>query len=304
MKKIISAAVFIGAVLQADAQKDTSYWTRGIETGFTLANSTFSPNWRGGGVNNFTATAFFNAAANYKKAKISWDNKLNTLYGVIRTMQNDQNNEQYASVKKAMDNLLVDSKFGYALSPKINAYGGITLQTQLLPGFNYLKNSIGRDSAIRISSFLSQGMLVEALGFEYKPWEWAFARVGLGATKQTFVLDQALYQSGDPNEVLYGVKKGQKVRNDLGIQLQAGINKDLDKKKNMNLKVNYLGFYSYGTPNSPLDSRVDLIYTAKITKYITFNYTLIAIFDKDQREPGLNAWQNSQVMGIGVMYKF
>jgi len=49
--------------------------------------------------------------------------------------------------------------------------------------------------------------------------------------------------------------------------------------------------YGFANSNSPLDSRVDLGFSAKISKYVNLNYTLISIFDKDLSSPGLNAWQ-------------
>ncbi len=302
-KIIISLIIICLSIGVVKSQvKDTSYWKKGMEIGFSLSNSTFSPNWRGGGVNNFSTQAFLNGSATYLKSKISWDNKLNCIYGIIRTTQYDVNGKKYASRKKSLDNFIADSKFGYGLTKTINAYSGLTFQTQMTSGYNYLKNINGRDSNVRISNLLAPGSLVEAIGLEWKPYDWFFARVGGAAIRQTFVLDQKLYEISASNE-LYGVTKGGKIRNEIGIQIQAGLNKDLDKKKSMNIKANYLGFAPWGNKNSPLDSRIDLIYTAKLTKFITFNCTLIAIFDKDQREPGFNAWQNSQQLGIGLLFK-
>ena len=67
-------------------------------------------------------------------------------------------------------------------------------------------------------------------------------------------------------------------------------------------KLNYLGFLPYQTAPAILDSRVDFSLTTQINKYLSLNYTLIAIFDKDLVKPGTNAWQNSWVFGIAYGY--
>ena len=63
--------------------------------------------------------------------------------------------------------------------------------------------------------------------------------------------------------------------------------------------MRYLGFGPFNNLNSGFDSRFDVIATAKITKYISTNFTAISIFDKDQD----NNWQLSQVFGVGFSYK-
>jgi hypothetical protein len=226
--------------------------------------------------------------------------------GAISSKMVDINNNEYRSTKKNIDNVFLDSKYGRTFQKLkwLSLYAGLNIQTQLLKGFAYSKDANGREIKSQTSSFMSQGTAMPAVGFEVKPNDWSFARIGLGAVKQTFMLNQKLYDIRQEN-IIAGVEKGKYVLNEYGFQIQAGLNKDLGKTKSMNIKCNYLGFapYNFAKSNSPLDSRIDLGFVAKISKYINFNYTLISIFDKDLSKPGLNAWQNSWIVGLGFLAK-
>ncbi|MBL7811064.1 MAG: DUF3078 domain-containing protein [Bacteroidetes bacterium] len=292
--------------LQSAANDTTKIWTRGAEIGLNASLSGTSPNWSGGAANNIAGNVFFNGFANAKKHHSSWDNVLKINVGQLSTQYLDNFGTKHRSTKKNIDNVFFDSKYGYSFQKVkwLSAYAGLNIQTQLLPGYSYGKDSNGIETRSQITSFLSQGQSMPAIGLEAKPREWFFARLGLGAIKQTYFLNQKLY--GLRNETtIAGVKKGKYIYNEVGFQLQAGLNRDFGKAKQYNLKVNYLGFapYNFAKSNSPLDSRVDVGFVAKISKYVNFNYTLISIFDKDLSKPGHNAWQNSWIVGLGFLYK-
>jgi len=304
---VLFATIFLSINAQAENIPDSlKIWKKKAELGLNTALSGTSPNWSGGAANNLAGNAFFNASANAKWDHSSWDNKLLINVGALSTKLKDINGNFYRSTKKNIDNVFFDSKYGYSFNkPKwLSAYAGLNIQTQLLSGFAYSQDSNGREIQTQVSSFMSQGTAMPALGFEAKPRDWFFMRLGLGAIKQTFVINQKLYALRGEN-VIAGVEKGKYVYNELGFQLQAGMNKNLDKNKQYTLKFNYLGFapYNFSSSNSPLDSRIDLGFVAKISKYVNFNYTLISIYDKDLAHPGVNAWQNSWILGLGFLYK-
>ncbi len=322
MKYTLLAGVFTflstsqaqNALKSDSTKKETAIWTKSSEFGLNAALSGTSPNWSGGVANNLSGNFFFNALAKGDWGRINWDNSLKINIGAISTLLEDNNERKYRSTKKNIDNLFFDSKFGYKFKNPawLSAFASLNIQTQLLAGNSYLKSSIGRDSSIRTSSFLSQGTTMPSLGFEAKPKKWAFIRLGLGAVKQTWVINQNLYFKGNPNlkyentdQTLYGVKKGEIIRNELGFNLQFGLDRSFGPKDIYNLKMNYLGFspYKFSKSNSPLDSRIDFGFSAKIGKYVNLNYTLISVFDKDLSLAGQNAWQNSWILGVGFLYK-
>lgn len=277
------------------AQTDTTkLWQKGFEFGLNFNAAQFSTNWQGGGVNNISFGGLLNAKANYKSKNgiHSWDNSLNLQYGIIRSRGQRFN-------RKSADLIFIDSKYGYKLGKKWYAFGGVNFLSQFAFGYEFTPDA---DPAIietrrAISGFMAPGYLTEALGLEYKPKDWFFARLGLGATRQTFVLNQSVYAPTD--SIRYGVERDALVRNEFGIQLNTNLNKDLVKDK-INLQVRYLGFFNYETPDlDKIDHRFDIIFTAKITKYINVNLTTIFLYDFDQ----IAEWQNSQVLGIGLLFK-
>ncbi len=286
-----------------DSSKNKS-WVYGADfkANFSLANS--SPNWSSGASNNITITGIINAYAYLKKNKMSWDNSLKMNLGLIANRQSDIFGEGYWSMRKNIDNLFLDSKFGHEFPeyPSLSIYGGLNFQTQMLNGFVYGKDATGRETKTLTSSFLSQGQTQLAIGTENKFGQTYYVRLGYLALKQTYLINQNLYISRQ-EETIARVKRGQFVDNEIGMQVQMGANKFLDANKIFSMKFNYLGFLPYQSKRPLLDSRIDMSILAKITKYVNFNYTLIALFDKDLVKPGASAWQNSWVFGIGYLYR-
>ena len=285
---IIACLCFsVTATAQTNPARDTS-WKGGMEIGFTAAQASFSDNWNGGGVNNLSMLTYMNARAKYTRGKHSWENKFNVMYGMIKNQGED--------LRKSQDLLLLTSDYNFQINPKLQAFGGITLQTQVANGYNFDKDSAGANTRTLISSFMSPGTLIEALGFKYTPVKFWWIKLGIGATRQTFMLNQDVYTATN-KEVVSNVPRGTKVINEAGLQVQSEFAKELHK--NIRLTMRYLGFGPFNNLNSGFDSRFDVIATAKITKYISTNFTAISIFDKDQD----NNWQLSQVFGVGFSYK-
>jgi len=278
-------------------------WVYGADfkLNFSLANS--SPNWTGGSSNNITITGLINAGANLTRNGMSWDNSLKINIGLVSNRQNDALGQSFLSSRKNIDNLFLDSKLGMEFNqyPTLSFYGGLNFQTQLLPGYTYTKDAVGREVAKLSTSFLSQGQTQFALGTENKFHKNYFIRLGYVTLKQTYVINQKIYTARN-EEVIARVKRGQYIDNEFGIQLQMGGTKLFGPNQIYQAKLNYLGFLPYKTDAFIMDSRIDLGITAKLSKYFNVNYTLISIFDKDLVKPQTNAWQNSWVFGIGYSY--
>jgi len=279
---------------------------QGAELGATTALSGTSPNWSGGAANNLSGNFYIRAFYNLKYKRQTWDNILKINAGAISSTMTDNFGNKFRSTRKNMDNVFMDSKYGMSFERLkwLSGFGGLNLQTQLLPGYTYTKDAGGREVKNLVSSFLSQGSLMSAIGFEAKPSERFYARLALFSLKQTFMLNQSLYAKRNQSTIA-GVNKGQYIRSEQGFQIQTGFNREFNFNKQILIRTNYLGFipYNYKRNPSPLDSRIDLGVTIKLTRYLNFNYTLISIFDKDLSRPGENAWQNSWVLGLGFLYK-
>jgi hypothetical protein len=244
------------------------------------------------------------AFAQVKRPNTSFDNIFKVNIGMVSARQFDNYGLKYRVNKKNIDNVFLDSKLGHTVTtqPGMSIFGGLNFQTQVLPGYRYSRNSLGREVGTLNSSFLSQGQTQFALGMEYKPLPTFFVRMGYVTLKQTYVLNQLLYEIRN-EAIIARVPKGKYLDNQMGVQIQMGVQRELGEKKKVTMKFNYLGFAPYVAEDASLDSRIDFALVAKISKYVNVNYTLISIYDKDLVKPGANAWQNSWIFGLGYSFK-
>lgn len=278
--------------------------TYGADFGANFSVAQASPNWSSGASNNYNGNGFLSSFAQIKRRHTSFDNVFKINVGGIRSRQIDNSQIRYYITKKNLDNIFLDSKFGHVFpqNNQLSTYGGLNFQTQLLNGYKYIRNNQGREVGVLNSSFLSQGVAQLAIGLEFKPSTQFFVRMGYFTLKQTYVLNQDLYEIRN-EDVIARVAKGAYINNQLGVQTQLGLVKEFGPSNMYKMKFNYLGFAPYYATEAVLDSRIDFNFVAKLSKYININYTLISIFDKDLVKPGASAWQNSWVFGLGYLYQ-
>lgn len=291
MKNFLLFISFTFVNVQVYAQTiptDTSYWSKGMEFSLNVNQSTFSDNWKGGGRSNISIGSFFNAKTAYKKENLSFDQILNLQYGLIKNKGEDS--------RKTTDLIFFDSKLGKNFSKEWSIFASINFVSQFDAGYTFKKDTNGVEIKNKISSILSPGYLTESVGLEYKPNKYFFARLGLGSTKQTFVLNQSLYNAIDT--VKYGVPFGKKVTNELGFQFLSQYEREIFK--NINFKLRYLSFLKYEKLTfANIDHRVDLAISSRINKYMSASFNLILVKDIDQDL----LWQRSQMLGFGLLVK-
>lgn len=290
MKKIIlllSGVSFLSpSYAQLDttkAQTDTTYWRRSLSAGANLNQAAFSDNWKGGGTNSIAFGLFLNAKANYKRAKNTWDNEIQLKYGVVRNAGED--------LRKSIDGLFLDSKYGYAISSDWNLFVSGNFISQFALGYNYDVDDEGTD--MLISNFMSPGFLTFGLGFEYKPVEWFSLRLSPFAPRFTFLTDEEVGE----NE-RYGVPVGDKLRTEwLAALVQADFEKEI--AENLNLKISYQGFANYDhLAFKTIDHRLATILSAKVNKFLSVNLTGNLLYDIDQDADV----QYSQALALGIFY--
>lgn len=290
MKKILlvlSGILFLSpCYAQLDTiivKSDTSYWRRSLSAGANLNQAAFSDNWKAGGTNSIALGLFLNGKANYKRAKNSWDNEVQLQYGVVRNAGED--------LRKSIDGIFLDSKYGYAISSDWNLFVSGNFISQFAPGYSYDVDDEGTD--LLISNFMSPGFLTFGLGFEYKPVEWFSLRLSPFSPRFTFLTDEEVGE----NE-RYGVPVGDKVRTEwLAALIQADFEKDI--AENLNLKISYQGFANYDNlAFKAIDHRLLTILSAKVNKFLSVNLTGNLLYDIDQDADV----QYSQALALGIFY--
>lgn len=292
-KNVLSLSLFTCLALATSAQdlvmnnmEDSlriGWWDRNTQIAVNFSQASFNDSWKGGGVNNFAVGLIFNNLAVKHKDKGVWTNDIQFQYGFL--------NNKGLDTRKSVDRLFAESKFASSIAPKINWFAGVNLLTQVAGGYTF--NEDGYRGNI-ISNFLAPGFLSEGVGLEWVPQPYFTVQLGGATIRQTFVNNNQVFTNTMNDErKSYGVEKGKKLLNELGMQAVAAFDKNLTE--NFNLKWRYQAFLAYAPESKPIDHNINLIASSKIGKYFNVNFTLIGIYDADQ----VKSFQLSQGLSAG-----
>lgn len=297
MKKVLLAICSTGCMLTAIAQNqkieikeaslysDTGRWNNTLELGINFNQSSFSPNWKGGGTNSYAIGGLLNATSSYTKKRFAFDGKINAQYGI----QNTKGQE----LRKTIDVLLIDTKVAILFkNPKWSGYLGANLITQFTPGYEYDDDTLYIE---RQSNLFAPAYLTIPLGVQYKPNNYFFARFGVASLRYTFVTDPEIRKTVANN---YGVDTNKILYRQFGMQIVSGYNRDITST--INFKANYFGFFDYDRVRvTDFVHRLDIVFTAKVTKYINTTLSSILFYDLTQDKDV----QLSQVLNVGFLMK-
>lgn len=268
----------------APLEKDTTYWNSEFSIGLNFNQAAFSGNWKAGGVNSIAFGSIASGKANYAKGKMSWDNQLELMYGIVK------NDGQ--QVRKSNDRIFLDSKVGVKATGSWSYFGSLNFLTQFTDGFEYG----AADQKSIISGFLSPAFLTTGIGMEYKPNKEFALRLAPISPRFTIVNNPNVIQSVPSN---YGVAEGQTIRSEwLAFQLFATYDKDISE--NLSIRTRYQMFANYQTlAFNTVDHRLDITLIAKITRFVDVTFTSINVYDVDM-DPGI---QYSQALALGILYR-
>lgn len=154
-------------------------WT-GI-TGLKLNHTSFT-NWTPGGTNSVSFSALGKYSGNYKKEKLTWNNNLNLMYGMIK--EKDEN------LTKNEDLIEIISVVGYNFSKNWSLTGYVSFRSQFANGFD------ADFDTIKISEFMAPGYLTLSPSVRYQPNEFFYLLLSPATAKFTFVMDQDLANFG------------------------------------------------------------------------------------------------------------
>ena len=274
-------------------QLDTSYWQRSFNGGVNFNQASFS-NWSGGGVNSIAIGGVIAARALYEKAKTSWDNTADLQLGYVT---------QLGNTRKAADQIILISVLGQKIAPKWDMFVSSTFNTFFATGYRYDKLPVDQ-IRLRVSNFFAPAQLTMAIGIAYKPNDWFSVRMSPLAPRFTFLADQSVrvreLADGtyvpDPTQSAYGVDPGKSSRTEwLAFQLQTVLNRNLTENIAINARYQLFTEYSHF---SNINHRLDLILTAKASRYISTTFGLIMLYNKDFSA----SLQIQQTLGIGLVY--
>lgn len=283
MKKLFIASItfFISNLNAQNASKiettlrDTSWKVAGF---FGInASQTAMHNWQGGGQDNVAINSIFNGEIVYKKDKVTWLNKLDAQYGLIKP-------GEAKIFRKNIDQLFALSKLNVNAFAKHWYYAAqVDFRSQLAPGYNYIGDSIAGRAT---SDFASPGYIQLAVGIDYKPAPYFSAFVAPVAGKITTVNRQYLADAG-----AFGVDKakyddlgkivtpGKRIRYEFGGRVIVKFKKDIFKNVNLD---SYLDLFSnYANNPQNIDVVFNNLLTFKINKFFTANIISQMLYDDE-----------------------
>jgi hypothetical protein len=296
MKTNSPAKIFLFALLlfsinlkaQIVKPDSLSHWKKKLNFGLNVNQSSFSDNWKGGGVNSIGLNGVFNYKADYKKDKISWDNQINFLYGFV--------NNKGQGYRKTVDRIYLDTKLGYNLSKTWDLFTSLNFLSQFTKGYKYNDDNTSN----LISDIFAPAFITSAWGLEYHPSEFFKLRLSPFAPRVTIVKDPTRFiPTVDPVKP-YGVLPPSETRFEwLAFQMMAEFNKDI--ATNLNLRWRYTMYANYQTLEmKTIDHRLDLMITAKVNKFMNVGLGGLLVYDYDQD----SAVQLSQALTLGFAYSF
>ncbi|NRF37329.1 DUF3078 domain-containing protein [Pedobacter foliorum] len=290
----LSLVSLMGYAQTAAVADTTKNWTIHGENTFLINQSSFS-NWASGGVNSIAGNILFNYDFNYKKNKLTWDNKVILGYGLSK--------QQNIGVRKNDDRLILNSLLGYKASQYWLYTFYANFQTQFAKGYQY-----SGDKKSLLSDFLSPAYLTLGPGFAYKRSDNFRVNISPFASRLIIVQNDTLSSKG-----AFGVDKNKHLRYEFGASLDAyykvNLVENISFENILKLYSNYL--------DKPQNIYTD--YTAnlfmKVNKFVTVNAGVQLLYDDNTDIPILGAngapsgdtkraLQVKQIFGAGFTYKF
>ncbi|MCX6169555.1 MAG: DUF3078 domain-containing protein [Ignavibacteriales bacterium] len=274
MKKII-ALLFLLSLETTFGQIPDSLKNKWIPTfvaGLGINQIAFS-NWVKGGDNSIAWTLL--GDLHYDKIGTPWTfkNSIKVTYGrskigseTYRTTDNDL----------YVENVAVRD-VGWVVSPFISN----SIRTQIAKGFDYKV-----EPAVEIANFFDPGYMTQTIGFTYDKYSNVITRLGVGFQE---IFTNRFRQYSDP------INLADRFKFEIGIESVTDINYKIDDNIVYSGKMR---FFSQFKSLDVWDVRLDNVIAAKVTKYISVNFTYLVIYEKVQSP----YTQVKEGLQIGIVY--
>lgn len=162
---LVSTASKLENAKVVEEASDTAKWTFPGSVGVNANQAYFNDYSTDGSGASVALDAYLNLNANYKRKKVLWENSLAAKYGMIYSTEFTGED----LVRKNLDELIINTKYGYKVSKYWYASAFANLETQFTQGYEYLEDVNGQDSASTISHFFAPAYIKVSLGMEYIP---------------------------------------------------------------------------------------------------------------------------------------
>ncbi len=307
-KKLLLLAIVLIAPLIVSAQEEKAKdsiengWKRSGNISLLFNQAAFNEEWTGGGTTNYSGNLSLTYDFNYRKGKISWDNRFLADYGITKNRD-----DKYS--RKTNDRLEFNSVLGRQIKESEWYYSlFLNFKTQLAKGYEFNKDLNPSDPGYRTETthIMSPGYLQFGPGVLWKKNDNLYVNIAPATAKFIFVNKD--FTKVDENNLeelklynenkYFGVDANKSSRFELGASVSGyakfDIMKNISAENILNLYSNYLE----DPQNVDIDYTLNLV--MKVNKFISANITFQAIYDDN----AVQGFQIREALGIGVTYGF
>jgi hypothetical protein len=297
MKKLLLLMAFaaIPCTLFAqdvEAEEPKEGWTKSGNASFIFNQAAFNNEWTGGGTSNYAANLGLTYDANYRRGKITWDNRFMGEYGITK-------NRDEEFVRKTNDRLELNSVLGRQMGETNWFYSFFAnFRTQFDKGYEFSEDAEGNEVRTETTRFMSPGYLQFGPGILWKKSDNLKINVAPATARFIFVDDMFTTVPGYEDGAYFGVDEGESTRFEFGASLFAYAKFDVMENVSVENVLNLYSNYLEDPQNVDIDYLLNVV--LKVNEWLTANATFQAIYDDN----AVAAFQIRETLGIGLGYKF
>jgi len=257
-----------------------------------LFNQANFNNWVAGGENSFSGNLGLDYKIDYKKDKLSWENRILASYGLLQTQNSNFE-------KKTDDQVEINSIVAKRADGGYWYYSFLAnFRTQFTKGYVYSKDVNGVEIRTENTNFMSPGYLLFGPGMYWKKNDNLKFNFAPLTSRLTFVDSYYTSLPGYVNYSYFGVETNKSMLYQLGFNASAYYKFNI--MENVSAE-NILGLFSnYLKDPGNIDINYNLKVVMKINKILTANLDFQVIYDDD----AFAGFQTREVFGLGVNYNF
>lgn len=267
-------------------------WKHGGKFTLNFSQVSFT-NWSAGGQNSVSGIGNLTLFLNHKGETSEWSNNLEIGYG-MQKLDKD--------ITKTDDKLYFTSKYGRQFKGNWYWSGLLDFKTQMAKGYS------SDDASLMISNWMAPAYLFFSLGVDLKPGENLSIFMAPVTSKNTFVLDKALSDSGS-----FGLDPGKTARSEFGGYIKFFFKHQIMENITFQTKLDLFSNYLNNPQNIDVDW--ELLLDMKVNKFISARLTTNLIYDDDIKIPYDSTGdgvldskgpkvQFKELIGIGLSFGF
>lgn len=299
MKKFLLLLSVFGSVLAVNAQNEKENdsvvdgWKTEGNIQLLFNQSAFNKEWTGGGTSSVAGNLNVDYEFNYRKGKLTWDNRIIGNYGLTKVKDDE-------FTRKTSDRLELNSVVGKQMDQSNFYYSWfLNFRTQFDKGFVFSEDpDTGETIRTETTHFFSPAYLQSGPGIMWKKSDDFLVNLAPATARLIFVDDRFTTGEGYVDGDYFGVDEGKTSRFEFGASLNAVANLEVLENVVMENSLSLYSNYLDKPGNIDIDYLMNL--EMGINDYLSANLLFQAIYDDN----AVGAFQIREVFGLGINYGF